>query len=57
MVKEATEEGKAKAQFKIGMKYARGEGVTQDYKEAAVWFEKAANKRDPDAQTHLGAIT
>jgi uncharacterized protein len=36
--------------------YAKGDGVRQDYVEAAGWFRKAAVRGDPDAQFYLGAL-
>jgi len=30
--------------YKTGLKYYKGEGVTQDYAEAMRWFRKAADK-------------
>ena len=37
--------GDAVAQFNLGLMYENGKGVTQDYKEAAKWFQKAALHR------------
>ena len=34
--------GDAEAQFYLGVAYATGEGVKQDYKLALNWFRKAA---------------
>jgi TPR repeat protein len=31
------------AEYWLGMRYARGDGVTQDYHEAMAWFLKAAD--------------
>lgn len=42
--KEAAEMGYAPAQAMLGMMYANGTGVAQDYKEAAVWWQKAADQ-------------
>lgn len=36
--------GDADAQFNIGMKYYRGDGVAKDYGNAAEWFGKAADQ-------------
>ena len=36
--------------------YSKGEGVPQDYKEAASWYRKAAEQGNPDAQANLGII-
>ena len=36
--------------------YYNGQGVRQDYKKAAEWFEKAATQGDANAQFNLGAV-
>ncbi len=38
------------------MVYYRGEGVTQDFAEAAKWFRRAAECGDPDAQFNLALL-
>jgi len=55
----ATEEGsfaQAIGQYFIGRMFNNGEGVTQDYKEAAKWYRKAADQGDADAQNNLGMM-
>lgn len=42
--------GDADAQFRLGDMYAKGEGVTQDFKQAFDWFLKAASHDEPRAQ-------
>lgn len=49
------EQGNAAAQYNLGVRYDKGEGVAQDYKQAVVWFRKAAEQGNADAQTNLGA--
>ena len=49
-------EGDVGAQYNLGMKYARGDGVPQDYKAAAKWLEMAATQGDADAQGALGVM-
>ncbi len=49
-------EGDVGSQYNLGMKYARGDGVTQDYKAAAKWLEMAATQGDADAQAALGVM-
>jgi uncharacterized protein len=39
--------------FWLGVLYANGRGVTQDYATAREWYEKAAAKGDPDAKRRL----
>ena len=36
--------------------YSKGEGVPQDYKEAASLYRKAAEQGNPDAQANLGIM-
>lgn len=50
------EQGDARAQYLLGMLYATGDGVPQDYKEAAKWFHKAAEQGDVSAQSLLGTM-
>jgi TPR repeat protein len=44
------EQGYAKAQYSLGVMYIRGQGVTQDYKEAFKWVTKAAEEGHEGAQ-------
>jgi hypothetical protein len=46
--------GDAAAQMKLGDIYANGQGVPQDYGEAARWYRLAANQGDAKAQHRLG---
>ncbi|MBU2641149.1 MAG: sel1 repeat family protein [Gammaproteobacteria bacterium] len=46
--------GDADAQLKLGLRYAEGDGVIQNQKEAAKWFELAARQGKTDAQYHYG---
>ncbi|HHF7086660.1 TPA: tetratricopeptide repeat protein, partial [Haemophilus influenzae] len=50
------EQGYAKAQFNLGVMYAKGQGVKQDDFEAVKWFRKAAEQGDADAQAILGFL-
>ena len=50
------EQGNADAQCSLGVMYAKGEGVTQDYKLAVHWFTKAAEQGHATAQFNLGVI-
>jgi S1-C subfamily serine protease len=43
-------------QFSIGMLYVRGQGVPQDYAEAAKWIQQAADKGHAEAQATLGGM-
>ena len=42
------------AQYTLGLLYAKGEGVPQDYVEAREWWLKAAEQGDASAQYNLG---
>ncbi len=46
--------GEPAAEYTLGMRYASGEGVKQDDKEAASWFLKAAENGNVKAQATLG---
>ena len=48
--------GIAPAQFNLGLLYANGQGVPQDYVQARQWYEKAAIQGDALAQLNLGDI-
>ena len=42
--------GDAAAQYRLGLMYAKGQGIPQDYSQAAVWYLKAAAQDDTRAQ-------
>ena len=44
------EEGDTEAQYGQGLVYWRGEGVSQDFTEAAKWFRRAAEQGAPHAR-------
>ena len=48
--------GDAAAQCGMGLSYYTGQGVPQDYSQAAEWFRKAAEKDNPMAQYLLGTM-
>src|SRR5262249_5824532 len=48
--------GHAVSMANLGLYYARGQAVAQDYAKAREWFEKAANKGLPAAMVELGAL-
>lgn len=50
----AAVKGDPNAQFKLGLAYATGQGVPQNYAEAAVWFQKAAEQGDAMVQYQVG---
>ena len=47
--------GDAGAQCNLGLMYANGEGVPQDYVEAVSWFRQAADQGHAVAQNNLGS--
>lgn len=52
--KNQAEQGNAKAQYNLGLCYAKGVGVEKDLKEAVKWYSKAAEQGNVDAQYNLG---
>jgi TPR repeat protein len=51
--RKAAEQGDAAAQYNLGIRYEKGEGIPQDYKEAVKWYRKAAEQGHADAQVIL----
>lgn len=49
-------EGDAEAQLQLGMRYAEGDGVIQNDKEAARWFARAAKQGLAEAQYQYGRV-
>jgi TPR repeat protein len=50
------EEGQAGAQYNLGLIYASGKGIPQDYAEAIKWYRLAAEQGHTDAQYNLGLL-
>lgn len=50
------DKGDANACQVLGQRYETGQGVTQDFVEAAAWFRRAADQDVRDAQAKLGEI-
>ena len=48
--------GDVSAQVAVGDCYAEGKGVARDYKQAAEWYAKAAEKGDVVGEMHLAAL-
>ena len=44
------------AQYNLGVMYAQGQGVPQNYKQAVYWYKKSANQGDAFAQSNLGLM-
>ena len=46
--------GSISREIELGAAYLAGHGVARDEKQAAYWYEKAANSGDPAAQEQIG---
>ena len=46
----------ALGEFRLGVLCERGQGVAQDYAEAARWYRKAAEQGDLAARNNLGVL-
>ena len=55
-LKAKAEKEDADAQSTIGYLYANGQGLPQDYTEAAKWYRKAAEQGNASAQINLGQL-
>jgi TPR repeat protein len=55
-LKTQSAQGLASAQFNLGMLYANGRGVPQDYTMARNWWEKSAAQGHAKAQAQLGVL-
>ena len=53
---EVAGQGDANAQFRLGVKYDFGRGVTQDNRQAVNWYRKAAEQGYAAAQNNLGVM-
>lgn len=53
LCKEA-KRGNAEAQYNLGLAYSKGDGVPQNYSEAAKWYRLAAEQGHAAAQCNLG---
>jgi uncharacterized protein len=52
--KTRAQAGDRAAQFNLGLIYHKGQGIKQDYKQAFVWYSKAAESGHAYAQNNLG---
>lgn len=48
--------GNAAAEVQVGECYESGKGVTQDFKQAAAWYLKAANQGNTEGELHLADL-
>jgi len=56
LLTEASKLGNKRAQYHLGLLYARGIGVTRDYIRARKWLGEAARQGHPKAQFFLGQM-
>lgn len=55
-VRMAASKGDAAAQLEIATRFAEGKGVSQDFGQAAIWYQRAAAQGLPAAQYRLAAL-
>lgn len=55
-LQQMAEQGDARAQNALGLRYATGDGLQLDEREAARWFTRAAEQGNINAQSKLGAL-
>ena len=53
-IEAGAERGEIQKEIELGAVYLAGRGVSRDEKQAAYWYEKAANSGDPGAQEQTG---
>jgi len=53
---ERANRGDANAQFSLGLRYDKGNGVGRDRQAAMDWYRKAAEQGHPSAQVNLGYL-
>ena len=53
-IQTGAERGSILKEIELGAAYLSGKGVARDLKQAAYWYEKAANSGDPGAQLEVG---
>src|ERR1041385_6061214 len=54
--RKAAEKGTSWGQYNLGVSYARGVGLPQDYSQAIEWFSRAAAQGEPMSQYSLGQM-
>jgi hypothetical protein len=55
-LQQLADQGDAKAENMLGLRYATGDGVKLDEREAAHWFTRAAEQGNVNAQSKLGSL-
>jgi len=56
LLRRAGEKGNRRAQYQLGLLYARGDGVQKNLMKAREWLHKAAMQGHPKAQFYLGQM-
>jgi uncharacterized protein len=56
LLRPLADQGMGLAQLSLGVMYANGEGVPQNFGQSATWYLKAADQGDDKAQSILGAM-
>ena len=56
LLRPLAEKGNVEAQYKLGVMYDEGKGVTQDYQEASKWYRLSAEQGKSGAQYNLGLM-
>ena len=56
ILQQKAEQGDADAQYDLGLAYANGKDVPQDYKKAVKWVQLAAEQGNAKAQYGLGVV-
>jgi uncharacterized protein len=56
LLRELADQGKARAQFKLGKLYDDGQGVAQSDAEALKWYRLSAEQGEADAQYNLEVL-
>ena len=55
-IRSSAHRGYAPAQNNLGAMYDRGQGVSQDYKQAFEWYQKSAHRGYAPAQYNVGQM-
>jgi len=56
-LKQLADQGKAEAQFELGVRLLGGEGIKKNEPEAVDWLRKAADQFHPGAMNAMGTLT
>jgi uncharacterized protein len=56
LIKPSAEKGSQRAQYNLGIMYSKGQGVSQNFQEAAKWWLKSANQGNAKAQYSMGVL-